>query len=180
LLTSPFGPRDPIDTPVGPTLPFHYGVDFWAVTAPNVRALDDGTVVVVRFAPVQGNYIYIRVNDGTLIGYYHLAETYVSEGAYVTKGQVIGLTGNTGAAAGGEQHLHLEIQFNGESVDPMPLLLAPEPLPQGRLVNADAISGIMDIVMSMNKVVAQQQGCFIEAITIQDALYREYTVRVKQ
>ena len=44
----------------------------------------------------------------------------VSEGDYVTQGQVIGTPGSTGYSSG--PHLHYEIRENGSTIDPKPYL----------------------------------------------------------
>jgi murein DD-endopeptidase MepM/ murein hydrolase activator NlpD len=48
--------------------------------------------------------------------YLHLSEFKVSEGDKVKRGQLIGLSGDTGYAVGA--HLHLSIKINGISIDP--------------------------------------------------------------
>jgi len=56
-----------------------------------------------------GNRLY------TLYG--HLSSVNVSNGQTVSKGQVIGYSGNTGNSYGA--HLHFEVKVNGISVNPM-------------------------------------------------------------
>ncbi len=57
-----------------------------------------------------GNYIFIRHDDGTVANYWHLQKdgVLVAEGDTVVTGQVIGLSGNTGYSA--FPHLHFEVQ----------------------------------------------------------------------
>jgi murein DD-endopeptidase MepM/ murein hydrolase activator NlpD len=66
-----------------------------------------------------GNRIYIDL-DGEWTGwtarYAHLASVTVQKGQKVTKGQSIGLEGNTGASGG--VHLHFELLKGGEHQDP--------------------------------------------------------------
>lgn len=62
----------------------------------------------------------------------HLAENYVEEGDEVTRGDVIGVEGNTGQISGMATHLHVEIfkpdspsppqPYNGSNIDPEPIL----------------------------------------------------------
>ena len=62
----------------------------------------------------------------------HLAENYVDEGDEVTRGDVIGVEGNTGQIGGMATHLHVEIfkpdspsppqPYNGSNIDPEPIL----------------------------------------------------------
>jgi murein DD-endopeptidase MepM/ murein hydrolase activator NlpD len=57
----------------------------------------------------QGNHIIIRHSDGTLAKYWHLIKegAFVEVGDDVNKGQVIGLSGNTGYSA--FPHLHFKV-----------------------------------------------------------------------
>ena len=55
-----------------------------------------------------------------LTTYCHLSERLVSEGDSVRQGQIIGRSGSTGWVTG--PHLHLEVQMDGEYVDPLEAL----------------------------------------------------------
>jgi murein DD-endopeptidase MepM/ murein hydrolase activator NlpD len=67
----------------------------------------------------------VIINHGMINGssyvsvYNHLSDFAVREGQAVSKGQVIGYTGTTGASTG--CHVHLEIWKNGATIDPMSL-----------------------------------------------------------
>ena len=50
--------------------------------------------------------------------YLHLDSLNVSVGAQVTKGQKLGVMGNTGNSFGA--HLHFDVMLNGSYVNPMP------------------------------------------------------------
>ncbi|MGI6175408.1 MAG: peptidoglycan DD-metalloendopeptidase family protein [Christensenellales bacterium] len=68
-----------------------------------------------------GNCVLIRHEDGSKTFYAHLdaGQVYVSAGQSVTKGQTIGLMGNTGITSGNTGiHLHFEIWINGSKVNP--------------------------------------------------------------
>jgi murein DD-endopeptidase MepM/ murein hydrolase activator NlpD len=56
-----------------------------------------------------GNHIIIRHSDGTMAKYWHLQKNgaYVEVGEDVVKGQIIGLSGNTGYSA--FPHLHFKV-----------------------------------------------------------------------
>lgn len=75
-----------------------------------------------------GNRVYINSTvsgNSWSIGYWHLGTVLVSPGAYVTAGQLIGYTGNTGNVSSPRSngpHLHLTAKKNNVNVDPEPLL----------------------------------------------------------
>lgn len=65
-----------------------------------------------------GNYVKIDHGNGyeTLYGHMLFGSVSVGIGDYVYQGQVIGNVGNTGNSTG--PHLHFELIYNGEKVDP--------------------------------------------------------------
>lgn len=63
-----------------------------------------------------GNYVVVDHGGGLSTLYAHCRAIYVSEGQYVTKGDVIGLVGCTGWSTG--DHLHFEVREDGYRVDP--------------------------------------------------------------
>ena len=101
----------------------HYAVDFVAAIGTPVFAARDGTVMQVESdfdkaglnAEKYGgraNYVRIAHDDGTMALYAHLREggVLVRVGQRVSKGQQIGLSGNTGFTSG--PHLHFAVQVN--------------------------------------------------------------------
>jgi hypothetical protein len=60
-------------------------------------------------SPSEENFVVIRHDNGTYGRYYHLAHegSMVTEGQWVSQGQPVALSGNTGASAG--PHLHFDI-----------------------------------------------------------------------
>ena len=99
---------------------FHRGVDLEAEEGSAVLAVADGTVTVSTSDLIYGEQITIRHADGMLTTYSHLSERLVSEGDSVRQGQIIGRSGATGWVTG--PHLHLDVQVNGEYVDPLEAL----------------------------------------------------------
>jgi len=122
-------PRWPVEAPI--TSPYglrfrgvvpgiHRGVDLAAPDGTPVRAMAAGSV---RFAGAQrgyGNVVWLDHGGSVLTVYAHLSEIHVETGAAVRGGDVIGLSGSTGDAAG--PHLHFEVWRWGRESDPVPLL----------------------------------------------------------
>ena len=117
-VTSDFGMRD---HPIIEGTRLHSGVDFRAAMGTDVMATADG---VVEFAGRDhsgyGTMVKIVHNYGFETIYAHLDETNVRVGQYITKGQVIGYSGNTGRSTG--PHLHYEVRYLSRKMDPKPFL----------------------------------------------------------
>lgn len=98
----------------------HNGVDIAVPAGTPIRAVDDGTVVLMQDTYSSGGYgNFTCVSHGGAISscYAHQSSFATSMGANVSKGQVIGYVGCTGHCFG--DHLHFEIRINGAAVDPM-------------------------------------------------------------
>jgi murein DD-endopeptidase MepM/ murein hydrolase activator NlpD len=113
-LTSGFGYRI---HPIYGTSRLHAGVDFGAATGTAIRAAESGTVVSAGSQSGYGNATVIDHGNGLATLYGHQSSIGVSTGQAVTRGQVIGRVGCTGACTG--PHLHFEVRRNGTPVDPM-------------------------------------------------------------
>jgi len=98
----------------------HWGIDIPGAHGANVVAADTGTVITSAYNSSYGNYVVISHGNGMTTLYAHLSSRKVSEGASVTKGQVIGLIGSTGISTG--PHLHFEVSRNGSRINPMTVL----------------------------------------------------------
>lgn len=94
----------------------HKGIDLAVAMRTPVFATKDGTVAVVSDPNGYGNAVYIDHGDGFKTIYGHLDSIDVKNGQTVKKGDQIGLSGNTGRSTG--PHLHYEVRYNGEAVDP--------------------------------------------------------------
>ncbi|MBQ5780867.1 MAG: M23 family metallopeptidase, partial [Spirochaetaceae bacterium] len=112
VLTSKFGSRV---SPISGKEHFHGGVDLAAPSGTPVLAAKGGTVSVVGYNDVFGNYIILRHLDSMESIYGHLLSADVTKGTVVNRGQVIGKVGSTGASTG--PHLHFEIRANGKAQD---------------------------------------------------------------
>ena len=116
-ITSPFGPRI---HPIYGELKPHTGVDIGASYGSAVTAAAEGTVsiAVLDYGSVgYGTYVAIYHPNGTTTLYGHMSALTVTTGQQVSRGQVIGYVGSTGASNG--PHIHFEIRVNGGCVDPM-------------------------------------------------------------
>ena len=118
-VTSPFGFRVHPVTGVGTG---HQGTDF---------AASEGTP---QYAAVSGTATYwdsascgigIDINAGYIDGHSyvitlcHLSGRVISDGQYVSRGDVVGYTGSTGYATG--PHVHFQVARDGTYIDPMTL-----------------------------------------------------------
>lgn len=98
----------------------HHGIDIAVNTGTQVRAAARGRV---SFAGWNGGYGYLVVIDhgnGVETRYAHNSKILVSVGQYVSRGQVVARSGNTGNSTG--PHLHFEIRHRGNSVNPIQYL----------------------------------------------------------
>lgn len=100
----------------------HMGLDMPVPVGTPVRAADTGTVALAKFQMNKngkrgyGNVIYLKHKNGIETRYAHLSRILVREGSAVERGQIIGLSGNTGGSTG--PHLHYEIRINGKVISP--------------------------------------------------------------
>lgn len=96
----------------------HSGLDIGVSQGTPVKAAETGYIAkAARGTQWYGNYVMIIHGGNITTLYGHLSVISVSQDQYVTKGQVIGLSGNTGFSSG--PHLHLEVRANGIPVDPL-------------------------------------------------------------
>lgn len=118
----------------------HGGVDYAVSTGTPVLAAKSGVVQPTGYdADGFGNYVKILHNDGYTSYYGHLSSKNKSAGA-VNAGEVIGISGNSGASTG--PHLHFEVRNGGTSVDPISYLSNASSLEPGSVGNM--YSGIME------------------------------------
>lgn len=96
----------------------HKGVDFAMASGDTVRVPLPGRIDRVDFERHgYGNFVVVRHDNGMETRYAHLSSVLVREGEYVSQGQPIALSGNTGNSTG--PHLHFETRYMGSVVDPM-------------------------------------------------------------
>lgn len=99
----------------------HSGVDMGMDSGTPVRATEAGYVARVSTGTRwYGNYIMIIHNNNLATLYAHLSNINVSTDQYVSRGQTIAGSGNTGFSTG--PHLHFEVRSNGIPVNPLSYL----------------------------------------------------------
>lgn len=115
----------------------HQGIDLtdWNAVQCNadveVVAFADGIVTDVTKGEQIGYAVSVLHNGGLLTRYWHMkaGSVQVNCGQAVKRGDVLGLMGSTGTAAGGVVHLHFAVKTGSESwdtgvyVDPQPYLM---------------------------------------------------------
>jgi len=109
-ITSTFGPR---------WGRLHAGIDISAAGGTPIRAVANGRVVLLQSTAQSGgygNYTCLQHTGSLASCYAHQIRFGTSNGATVSKGQVIGYVGNTGNSFG--DHLHFEARVNGTPVNP--------------------------------------------------------------
>jgi len=114
-MASGFGYR--ID-PIYKTRRMHTGMDFTANVGTDVYATGDGVVEAIEVSGWgYGKSIVINHGYGYKTRYAHLSAFKVKQGQRVTRGELIGLVGNTGKSTGA--HLHYEVEKGGAKVNPI-------------------------------------------------------------
>jgi len=94
----------------------HVGLDMAVERGTPVKASAQGQVLAVDDYFFNGKTIFIDHGNGLITMYCHLDLIEVKAGETVSKGQLIGLSGETGRATG--PHLHWSVVLNGAMVDP--------------------------------------------------------------
>jgi len=94
----------------------HQGVDLASTAHAPIEAANNGRIVFVGSLGIYGNTIVIDHGQGIFSLYSHLSNITAQQGAMVKKGDQIGVSGQTGLAAG--DHLHFSILVSGVFVDP--------------------------------------------------------------
>lgn len=112
-ITSGFGVR------YHPILHFarmHSGIDFGAAWGSPIVAAADGQVIATGWSGGYGRQVRVAHSGGIVTTYSHMSSIAASPGEIVRQGQVIGYVGSSGLSTG--PHLHFEVRFNGQAVDP--------------------------------------------------------------
>ncbi|MDR2011426.1 MAG: M23 family metallopeptidase [Bacteroidales bacterium] len=103
-ITSPFGYRI---HPITGERKLHNGIDLSAPIGTPVYSPMAGTVSSVWQDSVNGIAVKLNHNDSIHTVYCHLSKVLVGVGQKIRKGEIVALTGNTGASTG--PHLHFGV-----------------------------------------------------------------------
>lgn len=96
----------------------HYGADIVTDKNTPVKAIADGTVIVASWTQDTGNVIAIQHRNNLISIYKHNASLTRKVGDAVRAGELIALVGNSGETLTTGSHLHLEVWYNGNPINP--------------------------------------------------------------
>ena len=124
----------------------HQGVDFAAPTGTPIMAAGNGHIEFIGTNGGAGKYIRIKHLNGYKTSYSHLSKyaSGMKKNLKVKQGQVIGFVGSTGLSTG--PHLHYEVLFNNERINPMKMKL-----PSGRTLEGS----LLDDFLVEKKIIEQ-------------------------
>jgi murein DD-endopeptidase MepM/ murein hydrolase activator NlpD len=103
--------------PVLGTPQWHHGQDFSTPYGTDVYATGSGKVIEAGWNSGFGNCIVIDHGYGYRSTYGHLSNIKVTVGLNIKRGDLIGLSGNTGTSTG--PHLHYQIDLYGQHKNPL-------------------------------------------------------------
>lgn len=95
----------------------HFGIDVVAKTNEPVKCIADGTVLMASWTQDSGYVIAVQHRGNLISLYKHNAELLKKVGTFVTAGDIISIVGNSGEMTDGP-HLHFELWYNGNSLNP--------------------------------------------------------------
>jgi len=98
----------------------HEGLDYATNIGTQVRAAGDGKVVYSGWARGYGQTIIIEHQKGLRTLYGHNSKLLVGSGEWVSRGELISKSGNTGTTTG--PNMHFEVQVNGRPTNPLSYL----------------------------------------------------------
>lgn len=99
------------------TMIFRRGIEIGAQVGDTVRAINDGQVAFADWYKGYGKLLIIEHAAGFYSLYGNLEQIVLAKGDRVSKGQAVGLVGDTGSLRG--PNLYFEIRYKGEAQDPL-------------------------------------------------------------
>jgi len=116
-ITSPFGKARIYN---GTLKGYHSGTDFRAKIGTPILAANGGKVVLVKTRFYSGGTVLLDHGNGIYTCYFHMSKFNVKVGEVVQRGEILGLSGDSGRVTG--PHLHFSARINGVQVDPLQLI----------------------------------------------------------
>ena len=98
---------------------YHTGCDYAAPMGTPIHAVEDGVVTCAQWSGNYGYLVKVQHAGGFETYYAHCSRFACNVGDVVKKGDVISYVGSTGNSTG--PHCHLEIRYNGATIDPQTL-----------------------------------------------------------
>ncbi len=95
----------------------HLGFDLASVARTPIECSNDGVVAYADYLGIYGNCVIVDHGLGLLSLYAHLSAIQVEPGDRLSRGQSVGLSGQTGLAGG--DHLHFSLIVQGVHVNPL-------------------------------------------------------------
>ncbi|MBA1432287.1 MAG: M23 family metallopeptidase [Epsilonproteobacteria bacterium] len=99
---------------------YHSGTDFRAKVGTPIKAANDGRVVLAQKRFYSGGTVVLDHGKGIYTCYFHMSKFDVKKDALVKRGDILGLSGESGRVTG--PHLHFSARINGVQVDPLQLI----------------------------------------------------------
>jgi len=120
----------------------HLGVDLQAPKNSDIYAVNDGKVVATLNLSNYGKTVIIDHGLDIFSMYLHLDEFKVTNGEIVKRGQLIGLSGDTGYVTA--PHLHFSMRVDGTRVDPIGFINTTQSL-NGNSFTASVLDGFLKL-----------------------------------
>lgn len=124
----------------------HLGVDLKAAKDTNIYSVNDGKIVATFNLSNYGKTVIIDHGLDIFSLYLHLDEFKVSEGDMVRRGQLIGLSGETGYVTA--PHLHFSMRVGASRVDPIDFIETTKKL-NDNFILADLSAAFMNLINSI-------------------------------
>jgi len=103
----------------------HRGWDLRSPIGTKVKVPNNGKVVLTDKFKAFGGTVVVDHGQGVFSLFFHLSKIFVKAGNYLNKGDILGLTGNTGISSG--PHLHWGLSVHNVRVEPKSWVLTVMP-----------------------------------------------------
>ncbi|MGA2417710.1 MAG: M23 family metallopeptidase [Candidatus Staskawiczbacteria bacterium] len=128
---------------LGATKMQHLGIDLQAAEKTDIYAVNDGKVVATLNLSNYGKTVIIDHGLDIFSLYLHLDEFNVFVGSRVRRGELIGLSGDTGYVSG--PHLHFSMRVDGARVDPVEFIQITQKI-NDNLILADISNAFLNLI----------------------------------